>query len=740
MRHLYMCASQHLYAFVSKKDKIMTIHNLDKLFAPSSICVIGATTNAQQTGNIIIRNLMQGGFNGPIMPISTVSKSIGGILTYPSVADLPMIPDLAVFSKDIDKIDAELEALGQLGVKAVMLINYQSPIAIPLPDSVREIAQKYQMRILGPNSMGAAVPAKNFNASTMHLPINKGKIAYVSQSGAMSTTVLDWANAHGVGFSHFISLGNCEGIGFGDIIDYLGSDPFTRAILIYMESLQERRNFMSAARASARNKPILVMKTGRHGAASIATQSHTGAMAGSDLVFDAAFRRAGMLRVDSTAELFAGAETLSMTKPFKGKKLALVSNGGGLNILATDHLLDNGGTLATLSDETIVELKKIIGPEGTAHNPIDVSTVKTDQQYFKIYETLQKCKEVDCVLFLHAPSAADDSTKCATALIDAHKKLKGNLITCWVGEQTVLEARKLFEVNEIPTYTSPRMAIIAFMHIVQFRKNQVMLMETPERVPAEIKPARTLVRKIIDDALENGHEWLKEEDTKAILKAYGIDCVEPYIAKTAEEAVSHATEIGFPVVVKIMSPDIIHKSDVGGVVLSLQNTKAVEDAINAITERVKQFNEDAKIDGFIIQKMMQVKHQVELIAGMTHDPVFGPVILFGEGGVATEVIGDRAIALPPLNMALAKDLISRTQVSKRLKGYRDHAPVDRDSLCQTLIELSEICIDFPEIQEMDINPIFSSSEGALAVDSRIRIKESTAKFPNRPFGNSSLPC
>ncbi len=718
----------------------MSIRYLEKMFSPSSIAVFGATPQEKNAGNVVIRNLMKGGFNGPIMPVSQTQKSVCGILSYPSVSDLPLVPDLAVFCQAASGTQSELASLGEAGCKAVMYVSSNSQSSESTPDFIPEISSKYKMRILGPNSMGAMIPAKNLNVSTLHLPAPNGKIAYVSQSGAMCSTVLDWARAHGVGFSHFISLGACADIAFGDIIDYLGSDPFTRAVLLYMESIQDRRNFMSAARSSARNKPLIVMKAGKYEELSHVTQSHTGAMAGADLVYDAAFRRAGMLRVNSTAELFAGAETLSMTKPFNGKRLAIVSNGGGLNILATDHLLDFEGQLAKLSEETVNQINSVLGTDWNGTNPIDVGPSKTAQNYAQVYEILKKSRDADCILFLHAPSISNDSETCAKSLIEAHKKLKGNLLTCWVGEETAGRARHLFEDNNIPTYTSPRMAVMAFMHIVQYRENQVNLIETPERVPAEVKPARATVRQIIDDAIAEGESWLKESDSKAVLKAYGINCVETHIAKTVQDAKDIANKIGYPVVVKVMSHDIIHKSDVGGVVLSLLSEQAVEDAVNGIVQRVEEFNPQANIYGFIVQNMVNNRQSHELIAGMTHDPVFGPVIMFGEGGVATEVIGDRAIALPPLNMVLAKDLISRTNISKLLGQYRDHPPVDMDALCQVLIELSEICIDFPEIQEMEINPIFSSSRGALAVDSRMKIKKVTESFPNRRLAIRPYPA
>ncbi|MDV7338745.1 bifunctional acetate--CoA ligase family protein/GNAT family N-acetyltransferase [Terasakiella sp. A23] len=718
----------------------MTIRHLQKMFSPASIAIIGASPKPLNIGYRVIRNLMTAGFDGPVMPVNPTDKAIAGILAYPDIKSLPVLPDLCVLCSDAPVALDLIESLGNLGVKAVMILSAVHKHDDKIAYDVQDVARRYKMRILGPNSMGAIIPGNKLNASTLHLPVSKGKIAFISQSGEMASSVLDWANAHGIGFSHFITLGDCHDIDIGDVIDYLGSDPFTRAILIYMETIHEKRNFMSAARASARNKPILVMKTGKYEEMPTITQSHTGAMAQKDLVYDAAFARAGMLRVNSIAELFAGAETLSMNKPFNGDRLVIIGNGAGLNVLAQDHLLDAGGTLSAFSDEICTKLKSTLPADSVIQNPLVLGGATSPEQYAKAYEIIAQSGQADCVLFLHAPSILEDTTKAAQALVEAHKKVRKSLITCWLGEETVADARHLFEENDIPSFTSPRMAVSAFMHIVQYRKNQVALMETPERVPAEIKPARSVVKNLIRQAVDQGERWLKEADTKAILKAYGIEIVAPYIVQNADEAIEVAHKIGFPVVVKIMSPDIVHKSDVGGVVLSLQNEDRVEQAIKDITDRVQNFDPDARIDGFIIQKMHDRQNTHELIAGMTHDPVFGPVILFGQGGTATEIIADHAIALPPLNMRLAKDLISRTKISKLLKGYRDIPAVDMDALCQLLIEISEICIDFPEIQEMDINPIFSSDKGALAVDARIRVQEVSTQFPNRRLAIRPYPA
>lgn len=703
--------------------EIMTVKHLKELFAPSSVCVIGAKNKPGHIGEIVLRNLISGGFDGPIMPVSSELTSLCGILTYPTVADLPIKPDVAIICQDDVNIETALKDIVAAEIKAVSIIGLPGENEGADLESVAEFSKKYGIRILGPNSFGTIIPGKKFNASLMHLPVKPGKIAVVSQSAALSSTLTDWAYAHGVGFSHFISLGSCPDVGFGDVIDYLGSDPFTRAILVYMESLQERRNFLSAARATARNKPVIVMKTGKHENIQHITRSHTGALAGSDSVFDAAFRRSGMLRVGSMAELFAGAETLSSIKPFSGNRLAVVSNGGGLNVLTCDHLLDQGAQLAEFSEDTTSALRSVLGPKWNGQNPIDLGLCCAPHLYGAVYEVLRKAKGVDCTLCLHAPNFKSESVAAAESLAGTYKKIKGHLITCWTGEETVKAARHLFETQGIPTYSSPRMAVMSFMHVVRYKQNQITLMETPERLQSDVKPARQKVRKIIEDALTKGETWLNEGDAKSILHAYGIDIVTPYTVQSYDEAQVTCHEIGYPVAVKIKSRDVVHKSDVGGVVLNVQNDAALKEAIDGIQARLTTFNPDASVEGFVIQKMIDKTHTRELIAGMTYDQVFGPVILFGEGGTATELIADSAVALPPLNKALAKDLVSRTKISKLLSGYRDQPAINEDALHQILVDLSELCIDCPEIQEMEINPIFSSPNGALAVDTRIRISQ-----------------
>jgi acetyltransferase len=478
---------------------------------------------------------------------------------------------------------------------------------------------------------------------------------------------------------------------------------------------------MSAARASARNKPILVIKSGRFAEGARAAASHTGALAGADAVYDAAIQRAGMLRVYSIDELFGAVETLARSRRLKGDRLAVLTNGGGIGVMAVDHLVQEKGRLAELTPDTIGKLDAVLPATWSRGNPVDIIGDAPGERYAKAAKILAEAPEVDALLIMHAPTATADPVEAARAVIDQTREIKGNVLTSWVGEEAVAPARRLFAEAGIPTYETPELAVTAFMHLVRYQRNQEMLMETPVSVPSEFTPATATARLVVENALGSGKAMMSEPEAKAVLAAYGIPTVETHIATTPEQAARLAGEMGFPVALKIMSPDITHKSDVGGVDLFLDSEDAVQAAAETMLDAVARTRPDAKITGFTVQKMALRPGAHELIIGVTTDPIFGPVILFGQGGTAVEVIGDRAVALPPLNMSLARELISRTRVYKLLKGYRDRPPVDLDAVCRTLMQVSQMIVDIPEITELDVNPLFADENGVLAVDARIAI-------------------
>ena len=706
----------------------MSIRNLASLFRPTSVAVIGASTRPLAVGTVLMRNLLQGGFNGPIMPVNPKHASIQGVLAYKDIAALPITPDLAVISTPPASVVPTIRELGERGTRAAVVLT--AGLSSTRDDSGRvlqqvllEEARRLDMRILGPNCLGLLVPGIGLNASFAPAPALPGKIAFVSQSGALCTAVLDWARPKGIGFSHFISLGDASDVDFGDVLDYLGSDPETRAILLYIESIHERRNFMSAARAAARNKPVLAIKAGRFAEGAKAAASHTGALAGADAVYDAALSRAGILRVYDFDELFAAVETLARSRPPKGERLAILTNGGGIGVLATDDLIELGGKLAELSPEVVAKLDSVLPATWSKANPVDIIGDAPGSRYVNALNILLDAPEVDSVLVMHAPTAISSPTEIADAVIRCVKeRRKANVAACWVGEETVAAARHLFSDAGIPSFETPGGSVRAFMHLVRYRRTQELLMETPPSAPSDFTPMTATARAVVDPVLAaDTGGMLSEPEAKAVLAAYGIPTIETRVANTPAEAGRVANQLGGPVAIKILSPDISHKSDVGGVMLNLAGPFEVEKAANAMLERVAKSFPDARIEGFTVQHMARRPGAHELIVGISTDPIFGPVILFGQGGTAGEVIGDRAVALPPLNMRLAREMIERTRVYKLLKGYRDRPPVDLDAVCLTLTQVSQLVVDIPEIVELDINPLFADAQGVLALDARIKV-------------------
>jgi len=720
----------------------MSIRNLKPLFRPQSIAVVGASTKPKSIGWVVMRNLLQEEFAGPVMPVTPDHPSVAGVLAYPNVACLPQAPDLALICTPPETVPGILDTLGQRGTRAACIMTHGLHQALtPEGHSVIErtlaVARCHDMRILGPSSMGILVPGIGLNASFAHRGARPGKLAFVSQSGALCTAVLDWARPREIGFSHFIHLGDTDGVDFGDVLDYLGSDPSTRAILLYIETIQQRRNFMSAARAAARNKPILAIKAGRSMEGARAAASHTGVLAGSDLVFDAAMRRAGMLRVRDIDEIFGAVETLARARPIKGRRLAILTNGGGIGVLAADDLAERNGDLASLPDEVIAKLDAVLPPNWSRGNPVDIAGDADGDRYVKALTILTESKAVDAVLVMHAPSAISDPTEVATAVIRSCKdRPRANIMTCWVGNEAVAHARHMFSGAGIPAYDTPRAAIQAFMHLIEYRRNQTLLMEVPASSPLDYVADTARARALIDNALAHGGGTLNEPEAKAVLEAYGIPAVETHVAETPDEAGRIAATMTGRIALKILSPDIVHKSDVGGVVLNLTGAAEVEKAARDMLDRVVQFYPGARITGFTVQTMARRAGAQELIVGVATDPVFGPVIMFGQGGIAVEVIADRAMALPPLNTTLAFELISRTRVSRLLEGYRGRPPADREAIARALVHLSQLVVDFPEIVELDINPLFADSKGVLALDAHITVapaKPGTEHLAIRPY-------
>ena len=718
----------------------MTVRNLGALFEPKSIALIGASNQPRSVGAVTAKNLFEGGFPGPIMTVNPHERAIRSTINYHSVEELPLAPDLAVIATPPPTVPEIVASLSARGTRAAIVVTAGfgeggSAEGAEFRRRTLEAAKPCLVRILGPNCLGFISPAKGINASFAHLMPRSGGLAFISQSGALVTAAIDWATARGFGFSHVISIGDMIDVDFGDLLDYLALDQATHAILLYVESIVQAQKFMSAGRIAARNKPVLVLKSGRSLAGAKAAMSHTGALAGADLVYDAAFRRAGMLRVKELGELFEAVTTLSAGIQVKGDRLSVVTNGGGVGVLAADALEEQGGRLATLSTETLAKLDNLLPRTWSRGNPIDVLGDASPERYRGAVEALLAEPETDAILVMNCPTAVADSLGAATAVVESRPAgRRVPVLTTWLGETAALAARRLFAASKIPTYETPDDAVTAFMYLSAYGRNQELLLETPLAHPGTDAPDREAARKLVAEVLANGRPLLTEPEAKSVLKTYGILTVDTRTARDPAEAARIAAEIGGRVAIKILSPDIVHKSDVGGVRLDLSGAE-VESAAREMLDKVSRRAPQARLTGFSIEEMIRRPQAFELLAGIADDPVFGPVILFGQGGTAAEIIRDRAIGLPPLNLPLAREMISRTRVASLLEGYRDRPAAAIDEVALTLVKLSQLLIDVPEITELDINPLIADSEGVLALDARIVVRSSAVanRLAIRPY-------
>ncbi|MFH1914679.1 MAG: bifunctional acetate--CoA ligase family protein/GNAT family N-acetyltransferase [Pseudomonadota bacterium] len=730
----------------------MSVINLEYLFKPRSVAVIGATNDPRNAGNIVMRNLMAGGFLGPVMPVSDTAEAIAGVLTYASVKALPKVPDLAVVCSPLDEVPEIIHSLKQGGTRGAVLMGsgfsgMSSEERQDIKATILQIASPPDIRILGPKSLGFMVPSLNLNASLAHMRAAPGKVAFVSQSDSLFATVLDWAQAKGVGFSHMVALGNRIDVSFADILDYLASDPQTRSIMLYMESLKDAREFMSAARAASRNKPVLVVRPGQ--ALDIVYDEHRHQEDGGhrlcDAVYDVAFRRAGMLRVENIDGLFDAAQTLGTLRHVYGRKLAILTNGTSAGILAADRLLAGGGELAPLADETVTALDALLGEENWSRsNPVGIPYNADGKAYAEVVKLLLKDKGSNGILVMHVPWTAVPDLDVASALCDALKRAHRMVLTAWLGSGTAVQSREIFSRAGIPTYETPTHAVRAFLYMAEYQRNQEMLIETPDSLPSDFFPDTTRAREIVRKALDAGRASLTEPEAKDILAAYGIPVVETRIARSAKEAVIAADELGYPVALKLRSPQIPQPFDMGGVLLDLETPERVWEGAASILARVTRERPDAYIEGFTVQKMGRRPGAHELAMSAEVDPVFGPVLHFGHGGMAREMIQDSALTLPPLSMSLARELIGRTRIATLLKGTPSHPPADIDDISLTLIQISQLIVDVPQIASIDINPLYADNEGVLALGGKITIApfegEGERRLAIRPYPRELEEC
>lgn len=713
----------------------MTLRHIDRLLTPSSVAVFGASDRPGAVGTHVWRNLHTAGFAGTLLPVNPRLKQLDGTTVHARVADLPVVPDLAVLCTPPHTIPGLVDELGAFGTRAAIVVT--AGLSAPQKQAALDAARPHVLRLLGPNCIGALSPHIGLNASFAHTDALPGELAFVTQSGALLTAVLDWAKGRGIGFSHLVSLGDHCDVDFGDLLDHLATDAQTRSILLYIESIESPRKFMAAARAAARNKPVIVVKAGRAGHGVKAAASHTGAMAGADIVFDAAFRRAGMLRVDTLADLFLAAETLARFRDNRAQALTVMTNGGGAGVMAADAAAALGVTLADPDEALLRRLDPALPPNWSRANPIDIIGDAPIERYVATLAALLAEPKAGAILFVHAPTAIVPAETVARACLPLIEATPSRVMSCWLGGASVAPARALFESAGVPDYETPEEAVRAFGLLQTYRRNQAALLETPD--PSENpEPDLPTARATIAAALADGREWLGEAEAKQVLGAFGVPVVRTVVTSPAPaDAAAAAAELGFPVAVKVLSPQITHKSDVGGVRLDLADAGAVEAAAREIAERVRALRPDAQLTGFTVQTMARRPHAQELIVGASIDPVFGPVILFGQGGTAVEVMADRAIALPPLNRSLARELISRTRVAKLLAGFRDRAPARIDAICDVLIAVGQMLAELPELVELDINPLWADEHGVIALDARMRIaaapQAGTQRFAIRPY-------
>lgn len=705
----------------------MTTRNLDALFAPRSIALIGASNHAHSVGAVIARNLAAGGFAGPILPVNPHERAIGSVLCHASVADLPITVDLAVIATPAPTVPGIIAELGARGTRAAVVISAGFSAQDGSRQALLDAAKPHCLRIVGPNCLGFLSPGLGINASFAQGAPKAGGIALIAQSGAVAAAAIDWAHGRGVGFSHVISIGDAADVDVGDLLDYLALDAATKGIVVYIESITDARKFMSAGRIASRAKPVVVIKAGRSQAGAHAAFSHTGALAGADSVYDAAIRRAGMLRADDLREVFDAITTLAAGVRLKGDRLAILTNGGGAGVMAADTLELEGGQLAALAPATQADLAKILPAKASNANPTDILGDAPPERYGESLAILLADPGVDAALVLNCPTGVADSTQAAQYVVDVAAQAQKPVFAAWLGDSAVAAGRALLSASGISVHDTPSEASRSFLRLATYRQNQDLLLRTPVDLATVVDTAAA--RSIIDAALAAGRTTLSDSEARRLLAHYGVPTVTSELAGDPGEAAEIAGRIGGPVALKIASPDISHKTDVGGVVLNLTGAAAVRQAAETMLRNMAEKVPAAYIAGFVVEAMCIRPQAEELIAGISRDPLFGPTILFGRGGVAVEVDRDTAIGLAPLDNVLAEDLIGRTAVARRLAGYRGRPPADHDAIDAVLIALSQMACDLPNIAELDINPLLADSAGVMALDARVRLTAAPGTLP-----------
>jgi len=703
----------------------MVTTNLDKIFNPQNVAIIGASDVEGSVGYAIVKNFTQMGYTGKVYFVNIKKPEILGVKTYQTVDQIPEPVDLALIATPAKTVPEVMEECGKAQVKGVIIVSAgfkeTGPAGKALEEQILATAKKYGIRVIGPNCIGLIRPRNNLNATFLDKMPKPGNVAFLSQSGALGSAILDWALHENIGFSNFVSVGSMIDVDFGDLIDYFGSDPKTKSILMYVEGITEARKFMSAARHFARTKPIIVVKSGKFTESAKAAASHTGSLSGEDGIYDAAFKRAGIVRVNEIADLFNAAEVLGTQPLPKGPNLAIITNAGGPGVMATDSLIGQGGKLAKLSQKTLDTLNGVLPTFWSHGNPIDVLGDARSERYKAAVECCLNDDNIDGILIIFTQQAVSESVEIAKNIVElvrAKSYQNKTILTSFMGFGAVQEANSILNANNIPTYSTPEQAIRTYMYMYNYSRNIDLLYETPEELPVDASPPKRPIMAILRNAAFEGREVLTEDEAKKILKYYNFPVVKTAVANNVEEAVAFSQEMGFPVVLKILSPQIIHKSDAGGVILNVNSPHEVREAFELLIQRATAYNPNAQIIGVTVQPMIEKKGHEIIIGGKT-DPVFGPVILFGMGGVGVELFKDYSIGLPPLNTTLIHRMMDETKIYRLLKGWRNAPAVDLKKLDETVLMFSQLLVDFPQIKEIDINPLLISSKDATILDARI---------------------
>jgi acetyltransferase len=725
----------------------MSTYRLNNLLAPRSVALVGASPRPGSVGHAIVRNIRTAQFKGEFGVVNPRHRDIDGVATVSSLARLPFVPELVVITAPASAVPGIIDEAAKLGTAGALIITAGlGHGAGSLAEAANRAARASGMRLIGPNCLGIMMPVVSLDASfAAHMP-RPGNLALISQSGAIAAGMVDWAAQRSVGFSGIVSIGDQLDVDIADLLDYFALDGKTRAILLYVEAIKDARKFMSAARAAARIKPVVVVKSGRMAQGAKAAATHTGALAGSDAVYDAAFRRAGVLRVSDLRELFDCAETLGRVGSPPGKRLAILTNGGGIGVLAIDRLVELGGVSAPMTPAIRQQLDAVLPPTWSGSNPIDIVGDADAARYTAALEVLLADPDNDAILVMNVHTAiasADEIAAAVASLVSRYRQQHPGfakpVLAVWVGAEQSTWSR-LSDAG-IPNYPTEDDAVRGFMYLVQHREVVEALAQVPPAMPVEFVPDIDAARRIVTAALAEGRAWLDPIEIKRLLDAYQITMVPTFAAADADEAALHASALfaeGATVVLKILSRDIVHKSDVGGVVLNLTTVDTVRAATVDIIARARALRPEARISGVIVQAMMVRPKARELILGLADDPTFGTVIVFGRGGTAVEIINDKALALPPLDLQLARDLIERTRVSRLLRAYRDVPAVKQDAVALVLVKLAQMAADIPQIHELDINPLLADQTGVLVVDARVAVGPAERKFAGAGQANFAV--